>query len=314
MATQVLDLVRNALGEVGAYSPGEPDDADDSNFVFQRLNFMLEQWSNANLMVNYITEIVWPLVSNEAHYTIGQGGTIGGSATGSISLTTLTITAIGSGNISLGQFITGSGITAGTQIIKFLTGAGGLGTYQVNISQTAASTALATFYQRPLRINSAFVRVSQLDYPVVPINVEQYEQIGLKTLQASWPRVLYYQPTSPVGNILVWPVPSSGEMHVFAESILGQFYSLSDTVTLPQGYSLAIIHCLAKEILNTYGKNDPQIVASVKENAATAMGWVKRTNSNPPIQQNLPSALVPYGNGFGVTRASWIYDGGFAPN
>lgn len=311
MATLVLDLVRNALGEVGAYSPGEPDDADDSNFAFQRLNFMLEQWSNANLMVNYITEIIWTLTANEAHYTIGQGGTIGGSATGSISLTTLTVSAISSGNISLGQFVTGTGVTAGTQIVKFLTGAGGTGTYQVNISQTASSTTLTTYYQRPLRINSAFVRVSQLDYPVVPINVESYELIGLKTLQASWPRALYYQPTSPVGNILLWPVPSSGEMHVFAESILGQFNSLSDTVTLPQGYSLAIIHCLAEEILATYGKNDPQIINRVEKNAAKSMGWIKRTNSNPPIQQQIPAALAPIGNSFGVTRSDWIYSGGF---
>ena len=39
--TQVVDLVTNALGEVGAYAPGEPLDADDANFAFQRLNFML---------------------------------------------------------------------------------------------------------------------------------------------------------------------------------------------------------------------------------------------------------------------------------
>lgn len=307
--TQALDLVRNALGEIGAYSPGEPDDPDDTNFAFQRMNFMLETWSNATMMVNYITEIIFTLTNNVYQYTIGQGGTIGGTFTGSITLTTLTVTAVPAGNIALGQYITGAGITAGTQITKFITGAGGTGTYEINISHVSvASETMSSFYQRPLRINSAFVRVSSLDYMVTPVNIEQYELIGFKTLNGPWPRMLYYQPSSPVGNITFWPVPGSGEMHMFAETVLSQFNSLSDTVTLPQGYAMAIIQNLAEQLLPTFGKNDATLISMIRQNAATARAWVKRTNMNPSQIARFDDALVSMNR---RNDAGWIFSGGF---
>lgn len=306
--TQALDLVTRALRSIGAYAPGDPIDAQDANDALDTLNDMLETWSNATMMVNYVTEIIFTLTNNVYQYTIGQGGTIGGTFTGSISLTTLTVTAIPAGNIALGQYVTGSGVAAGTQIVKFLTGAGGTGTYQVSTSQTVASTAMTSYYQRPLRINSAFVRVSNLDYPVTPVNVEQYELIGFKTLQGPWPRILYYQPSGPVGNITYWPVPGSGEMHMFAETVLQGFASLSDTVTLPQGYNMAIRWNLAELLLPEYGKKDPAIIQMIMKNAADSRAWVKRTNMNPPQIARFDDALI------GMQRrndAAWIFSGGF---
>ena len=55
---------------------------------------------------------------------------------------TMTVTAVGSGVIGLGDALSGSGITAGTAVTQFLTGNGGTGTYAVNIGQTAASTTI----------------------------------------------------------------------------------------------------------------------------------------------------------------------------
>lgn len=70
------------------------------------------------------------------------------SVTGSIATTTLTVTAVGSGRLSPGMTISGSGVTAGTQIVSQLTQTSGdapglRGTYQVSVSQTAASTTVA---------------------------------------------------------------------------------------------------------------------------------------------------------------------------
>ena len=62
--------------------------------------------------------------------------------TGSISGTTLTVTATPSGALGPGQTISGSGIASGTQITAFGTGTGGTGTYTVNNSQTVASEAM----------------------------------------------------------------------------------------------------------------------------------------------------------------------------
>ena len=66
--------------------------------------------------------------------------------TGSISGTTLTVTSLLSGDsIALGQYIGGTGgggVSAGTYITAFVTGAGTTGTYTVNNSQTVTSTTL----------------------------------------------------------------------------------------------------------------------------------------------------------------------------
>ena len=64
--------------------------------------------------------------------------------TASISATTMTVSAIlsGSGNLFVGQPITGPGVAPYTKITAFLTGTGRTGTYSVNTSQTVASTTL----------------------------------------------------------------------------------------------------------------------------------------------------------------------------
>ena len=77
--------------------------------------------------------------------TVGAaGGSVAlNSFTGSIAGTTLTVSAIGTGGLYVGQTLTGTNVAAGTTIVKQLTGtAGSTGTYQVNISQTVASTTI----------------------------------------------------------------------------------------------------------------------------------------------------------------------------
>lgn len=62
--------------------------------------------------------------------------------TGSISGTTLTITAVSSGKLFINSLISGTGVTAGTYITAFGTGTGGAGTYTVSASQTVSSTTI----------------------------------------------------------------------------------------------------------------------------------------------------------------------------
>jgi hypothetical protein len=66
----------------------------------------------------------------------------GAQFTGSISGTTLTVTAVATGTLAVNQYLTGSGITSGTYITSFSTGSGGTGTYNVNNSQTVSSETM----------------------------------------------------------------------------------------------------------------------------------------------------------------------------
>ena len=65
------------------------------------------------------------------------------SCTGSISGTTLTVTDVASGVLAVGQVITGTGVTAGTEITALGTGTGGTGTYTVSASQAVSSTTIS---------------------------------------------------------------------------------------------------------------------------------------------------------------------------
>jgi len=62
--------------------------------------------------------------------------------TASISGTTMTVTAVTSGSLAVGQYLSGTGVTIGTTITELITGTGGIGTYLVGISQSTSSTQI----------------------------------------------------------------------------------------------------------------------------------------------------------------------------
>lgn len=80
----------------------------------------------------------------QTYMGLGQNQ-IEGIFTGSVTTTTLTITALQSGDtLSLGQYVSGTGITAGSYITAFLTGNGGAGTYTVSASSSATGLITIT--------------------------------------------------------------------------------------------------------------------------------------------------------------------------
>ena len=319
---KALDIISRALKDIGALEAGESPSADAVQDAFDMLNDMVGQWSNEDMMVFYKNEIIFPITPGQTQYTIGPGGQVGCSFQGSISGNILTITAINSGGISIGQTLTGVGVTTGTKIVQFLTGAGGnvneVGTYLINISQSLANTAFTGYYQRPLTINSAFVRINTnsngvpivnggLDYPISILNVEDYEMIGLKTLNGPWPKALYYQPTETLGNIFVWPNPSQGEMHIFADNIFSEFTTIYDDINLPQGYTMALRWCLAERLMPMYGKASPTQITMINGFAAQAKATIKRTNMRPVQSARFADAMLASRQ----KDAGWILSGGF---
>ena len=319
---KALDIISRALKDIGALEAGESPSADAVQDAFDMLNDMVGQWSNEDMMVFYKNEIIFPITPGQTQYTIGPGGQIGCSFVGSIADNVLTITAINSGGISIGQTITGLGVTPGTKIVQFLTGAGGnvneAGTYLVNIPQSLSSLTFTGYYQRPLTINSAFVRINTnsngipinnggLDYPISILNVEDYEMIGLKTLNGPWPKALYYQPTETLGNIFVWPNPSQGEMHIFADNIFSEFTTIYDNINLPQGYTMALRWCLAERLMPMYGKASATQITMINGFAAQAKATVKRTNMRPVQSARFADAMLASRQ----KDAGWILSGGF---
>jgi len=247
--------------------------------------------------------------------------------TGSISGTTLTVTAVTTGNIGIGSVISGTGITAGTTITGVISGTGLTGTYTVSLSQSVASTTITgtivptniqAYYQKPLSIDSAYVRIATsqsgspilnggIDYPVAVLNLENYNSIGLKTLNGPWPKALYFNPGADSANLFLWPNPSGGEVHMFAKTVFRRYETLYEDVVLPQGYFMCLRWCLAERLMPMYGKNDPATIGMITNFAAQAKSTVKRTNMQPMKVSRYQDALI-------MSRAKdagWILTGGF---
>ena len=320
--TAPIDIISRALKDIGALEAGETPTPEATQDAFDMLNDLVDQWSNEEMMVFYKNEIVFPIVPGQTQYTIGPGGQINSSFTGSISGSVLTITAIASGAINVGQTLSGTGIAAGTKIVGMLTGAGNnvneAGTYTVNISQTVSSTTITGYYQRPLSIDSAFVRINTnsngipinnggLDYPIAVLAVEEYEMIGLKTLNGPWPKALYYQPSEQLGNIYVWPNPSQGEMHIFTDNLFQGYTTIYDPIVLPQGYTMALRWCLAERLMPMYGKASPTQIAMITGFAAQGKATVKRINTKPVQSARFADAMLASRQ----KDAGWILSGGF---
>ena len=323
-----LEIISRALKDIGAIAAGETPTPEEATDAFDMLNDLIDQLSNEDMMVFNVTEIIFPVVQGQVQYTIGPNPStanfIGASFTGSISGNILTVSGINSGAVAQGQTLSGTGILAGTRIVQNITGAGGnvneVGTYLLNTTyQTSvASTTITAYYQKPLSIDSAYVRINTnsngqpivnggLDYPIAILALDDYNMIGLKTLNGPWPKALYFNPNEESGNIFLWPNPSQGEVHMFANTLFRRYDNLNDDINLPQGYSMLLRWCLAERLMPMYGKSNQVQMAMIQQYAAQAKATVKRTNMKPMQSARFNDALLSSRQ----KDAGWILSGGF---
>lgn len=395
--TKPIDIISRSLKDIGALEAGEQPSADAARDAFDLMNDLIDQWSNEDMMVFNITEIIFPVIAGQVQYTIGPDpstanfigsnftGTFSGNVltvtginsgavaqgqylncqgvtagtrivrnltgaggnvneqgtyllnitqptqtpvfTGSISGTTLTVTAMTSGAVNVGSVISGTGVTAGTTISALISGTGGTGTYTVSASQTVASTTITgtivpstitAYYQKPLGIDSAYVRINTnsngmpilnggLDYQMAVLALDNYNSIGLKTLSGPWPKAVYFNPNDQSGNIFLWPNPSQGEVHLFAQTLFSNYGTMYDDIVLPQGYSMALRWCLAERLMPMYGKASATQIAMINAYAAQAKATLKRTNMKPMASAQFADAMLSSRQ----KDAGWILNGGF---
>jgi len=122
--------------------------------ICQGLNVTLFNLGDFWAKTNTVATVGQKVYANYADGSISTGATgsppvaasvtadTGAVVTGSISGTVLTVSAVASGHLSVGDVISGSGISVGTTITSLGSGTGGTGTYNVSISQTASSTTV----------------------------------------------------------------------------------------------------------------------------------------------------------------------------
>lgn len=148
----------------------------------------------------------------------------------------------------------------------------------------------------PVNIRDAFVTVGGISYPIEIIGQERYDAIVNKTQTASFPTHLLFQNTAPLGNIVVWPVPSAANtLTLNASAQFAQIPTLSTVITTwPAGAARMIRYLLAIDLAEEYGS---PIAQSLAMKAAEAKADYMRANARPMPPMTFDSALRFSGRG-----------------
>lgn len=132
---------------------------------------------------------------------------------------------------------------------------------------------------RPVKIESAYLRLSGIDYPLHIAQANQWNLIADKSTTSSIPDWLYYETAFPLGKLWLYPIPDSGVLHLSTWVPFSAF-ALADSVILPPGYEEAITYQLAMRIAPEYGSQAAQEIAAM---GAAAKKDIKRVNFRIPI-------------------------------
>lgn len=147
---------------------------------------------------------------------------------------------------------------------------------------------------RPIKINTAYIRdSSNYDEPLEIIDEHKYSQIYLKSLKASRPDYLYYNPDFPLGTVKIWPLPSLAfTLFMDVNQPLTAFTGLSQTISLPPGYEEAIEYNFLKRIIGSYNK---KLTPEQADIADDSLADIKRANRmNDRFESDV---CVPAGQG-----------------
>ena len=143
---------------------------------------------------------------------------------------------------------------------------------------------------RPILVDDAtYFKYNNVSYGIKLINQQMYDGIAVKTVQSTYPQVMFVNMTYPDIEMFVYPVPNSTlEFHFISVEELTNPASLFTTLAFPPGYLRAFKYNLACEIANEFGVEPPQTVQRL---AMTSKRNLKRIN-NPDDVMSLPYPLI----------------------
>jgi hypothetical protein len=220
------------------------------NNIFQALGLFLQEILPSSVTVirgqsNRVSEpragdyaVMWPLLSERISTNTDSYDDV--AFTGEISGTTLTVTAMINGTIILGKQLEANGVAANTLINSQLSGTtGGVGTYQVSVSQSLASTAMQTGSRDVLQ---PVKRTLQVD--IHGPNSADYAQL-ISTLARDEYGVNFFTSES-IGALGIQPLYTSdprqmpfinGEQQTEEKWVVEVTLQVNPVVSIPQDYA-----------------------------------------------------------------------------
>lgn len=265
----------------------------ETNLYYLR-NSNLYDITPVNDVVNVAVNVSIPNNSNVV--TITDPGF---SGTGSISGTTLTITAVSTGMLVPGRVIAGTGVTSGTTVTAFGTGSGGVGTYTVSVSQTVSSTTItavtgvttydSVYIKTPIAIGSTGIilqglyQIQSTAPPAYTINAASYNRTG--------------------GTVSSGAVPTFGTVAgspIVTVNLNNHGYAVGDTIAFLVLTTVSGIPIYGNYVIATVSTNSFTITGSLSANATTGV----------PVAMNGGLARYDYYVGYGPNTAGPGYGKG----
>ena len=153
----------------------------------------------------------------------------------------------------------------------------------------------------PVNILDAYVSSNGISFPVEIISQNKYDSIVNKTQQSTYPIYLLQQNTVPLGNIILWPVPSAAS--TLTINIAAQFAQIPLLATVittwPAGAARMIRYLLAIDLAEEYGS---PITQTLQMKAAEAKADYMRANARPTPSMRFGASLSGGHSGYGYTN------------
>lgn len=319
-----LTLFTQSFADLGVIADGEVLSASMGQDALRRANNMIAGWRTQFETVTAVVRTPFALTADKQTYTIGLGGEfnvlrpVGDIPGAGLWLNGLDTAQSVSGITRAGYVATvaqaAHGLAVGDEAL--IAGAAQLDynglqtvrtvptantwTYAVNGTPVTPATGTLT---------SAAVNGQPVEVPTNVITDAAYQYIQIKNLPNSQFTQVYYNPTYPLGTIVLWPKPNTAinQLILYLSNDFLGFADLSTDYAFPDvpGYAEAIQYQLDLRLLTPYGVNDPAIVGSIREMAAQSFGLIKRANNK---LTDLPSDASMFGydrrNGYNINSGT----------
>lgn len=330
--TTNIQIVTNALVEIGAFAQGEAPPLDQIAWGQSKLRRMLDLWMSDELYVYAVDFLQLILIQNVQPLTIGEGVQVTKVSSDGVNATYLGVNRYQEGDIvSVGnvgviggnQFnVTAGIIVSATQTqFQIIANSGAVvGLTAVANGQAIYSTQpvdvfpnYLTSNQRPEKIVDANIILNNLTPIVkVPLSIRDKDwwiANSIPSVPTSIPTDLFYDPLFPNGQIYLWPLQNVNyglELEVWTN--LAQVVSPTQQFWLPQGYEDAVTYGLAVAMAPSFGRPLDATLAAL---AVNAKGKIQERNSRMP-KLSTRDGGIPRGNR-GGTLFNWLNGTSVAP-
>lgn len=157
---------------------------------------------------------------------------------------------------------------------------------------------------RPNAINFAKLVIGDTEYDVEIIDQAQWAQIDSKALASNIPCKIYYNESYPLGQINIWPVPSSAyELRLYVPKPVDRFTSLDTVISLPPGYERLLTLGTASEIAPTYGA---ELTPKQESDLIKTKAGITRMNTKPQLMTCDPTGASASCGRFDINTGRYI--------